>query len=199
MAEPIESGSRTTAGAYSLPVPAWATVMDYVIVSGGEKGGDGTNFSSGQDGADGRVMSGSARVRPGVSLSCSIGGPGNSTSINFVSLSVNSDSGPRHTGSVITVPSVREGDPSVSVDWSVDIGSRGNGGAGGDRGYPNREPPKDPENGSPGTGGGLFWRFRRAAQMPRIGNIAAHDVKIGGQQVQAIYIGTKKVWEKSVN
>lgn len=190
MAEPIESGSRITSG--SIVVPSWATVMDYAAVSDGGDGRDGSTWSSGAPGSNGDLVYGSVKIRPGSTISCSIG---STTTINFTTVVASTSGGPRKSGSTVTVPAI-EGDPSVGSSWAADLGSRGNGGAGGSSGGGD---PDRAGKGSPGTGGGVFWRFRKAAQDVRLGNIRAHDVKIGNKQVQAIYIGTKKVWEKSIN
>lgn len=197
MAEPIETGSRINSGAYSLAVPSWADVIDYVIVGGGGAGSDGGTWTSGADGPDGEVYFGSARVRPGSTLACSVATNSSSanTTINFVSFIVSSASGPSKSSNIVNVSPVIEGDPA-SGSWACDIGARGSGGAGG------RSGSGDPDragSGSPGNGGGLFWRFRKAAQVPRLGTKRAQDIYIGTKKVEAIYIGTKKVWDKSVN
>jgi hypothetical protein len=200
MASPIESGSRTTAGSYTLPVPSWASVVDYFLLGGGKKGTDGTYFSSGDKGEDGRAVTGSVRIRPGSSLSCSIAGPAGDTTINIGGVVYNSSTGSvKPSSNTLSNPSVIEGDPAVAPPWTVSVGTRGDGGAGGSKGDFNSDPRVEGGPGSSGIGGGLYWRFRMAAQIPRIGNIPAIDVKIGTKQVQAIYIGTKKVWEKSAN
>ncbi|UVT31012.1 hypothetical protein SEA_PARVUSTARDA_31 [Gordonia phage ParvusTarda] len=201
MAAPIESGSRTTSGAYSLPVPAWATVIDYFLLGGGKSGSDGTNFGPGSKGDDGKFISGSVRVRPGSSLSCSIAAASGNTTINIGGTVFNSvDGSIKPTDNTLSRSTLVEGDPAVASPWSVSVGTRGDGGSGGSRGLPNADPPVPPGEGEPGTGGGLYWRFRQAAQIPRIGNIPASvDVKIGNKSLVAIYIGTKKVWDKSAN
>ncbi|QFG12342.1 minor tail protein [Gordonia phage Ranch] len=199
MAAPIEAGSRTTTGSYTLPVPSWSDVMDFVIVSGGRKGSDGTPYVSGSRGDNGDVLFGSVKVRPGLSLVCFVGGSDQATTINFVSATMNADSGPEKSSNTVTLTGALEGDPAVPTTWAVDIGTRGNGGAGGAKGDFTTTPSTPGEPGSPGTGGGIFWRFRQAAQVPRLGLIRAQDVKIQNKQVQAIYVGTKKVWDKSLN
>ncbi|QDM56845.1 hypothetical protein SEA_BEAVER_31 [Gordonia phage Beaver] len=200
MAAPIETGSRTTSGAYSLAVPAWASVIDYFLLGGGKGGSDGTNYGPGSKGDDGKFVSGSVRVKPGSSLSCSIAGASAETTINLGGTVFTSGTGTtKPTNNTLSRSTLVEGDPAVASPWSVSVGSRGDGGAGGSRGYTTTDPPTPPGEGEPGTGGGLYWRFRQAAQIPRIGNIPAVDVKSGTKQVQAIYIGTKKVWDKSAN
>ncbi|QFG13541.1 hypothetical protein PBI_LAMBO_31 [Gordonia phage Lambo] len=201
MAAPIESGSRTTSGAYSLPVPAWATVIDYFLLGGGTDGSDGTNYGPGANGDDGKFVSGSVRVRPGSSIACSIAAASGETTINLVSVSATSASGStKPTNNILSRSTLVEGDPAVAPPWTVNVGSRGDGGGGGSRGYTTTDPPTPPGEGEPGTGGGLYWRFRQAAQIPRIGNIPASvDVKIGNKSLVAIYIGTKKVWDKPAN
>ncbi|WPH57978.1 hypothetical protein SEA_LUCKYLEO_30 [Gordonia phage LuckyLeo] len=198
MAEPLETGSRTTSGAYSLVVPSWADVIDYVAVGGGGAGSDGGTWTSGSDGADGEVVSGSVRVRPGSTLACTVAtnSASSNTTINFTSYTVNSSTGPSKPGSTITVSPVIASDPDAGTSWPCNIGTAGNGGAGGMSGAGD---PDRAGSGKPGNSGGLFWRFRMSAQTPRLGARRAQDVKIGSKQVQAIYIGTKKVWEKPVN
>ncbi|ANA85800.1 hypothetical protein PBI_WOES_28 [Gordonia phage Woes] len=195
MAEPIETGSRTSSGSYSLAVPSWADVIDYVIVGGGGAGSDGTSYGSGSDGPDGEVYFGSVRVRPGSTLACSVAtnSASSNTTINFVSYTASSASGPRKSSNIVNVTPVIEGDPASGA-WACDIGTAGNGGAGGSSGVVG-----EPGSGSPGRAGGLFWRFRKAAQVPRLGSKRAQDIYIGTKKVDAIYIGTKKVWEKPVN
>ncbi|UJQ86723.1 hypothetical protein SEA_JALEBI_30 [Gordonia phage Jalebi] len=197
MAEPIETGSRTSSGSYSLAVPSWADVIDYVLVGGGGAGSDGGTWTSGADGADGEVIFGSVRVRPGSTLACSVAtnSASSNTTINFTAYTVSSASGSSKSGSTVNVTPVIEGDPASGA-WACDIGSRGNGGAGGSSGAGD---PDRAGSGSPGTGGGLFWRFRKAAQVPRLGTKRTQDVYVGTKKVEAIYIGTKKVWDKSVN
>ncbi|ATW61123.1 hypothetical protein SEA_HARAMBE_28 [Gordonia phage Harambe] len=191
MAAPIESGSRTTSGSYTLPVPAWANVIDFFLLGGGNDGSDGTTYGSGSRGADGEYVTGSFRVRPGSSLPCSIAAAGGNTTINFGGVVSSSGTGPtKPSSNTLTNSSLMEGDPAVASSWSVNVGSRGDGGAGGSSGG---------GSGAPGTGGGLYWRFRIAAQTPRVGTKLVEDIRIGSKQVQAIYIGTKKVWEKPVN
>lgn len=197
MAEPLETGSRTTSGEYSLVVPSWADVMDYVIVGGGGPGSDGSTWGMGSPGVDGEVVFDSVRVRPGSTLACSVAtnSSSSSTTINFTSYTATSAIGPRKSSSTVNVTPVIEGEP-VSGAWACDIGSRGDGGAGGSSGGGN---PDNAGSGKPGNGGGLFWRFRKAAQVPRLGTKRAQDVYVGTKKVEAIYIGTKKVWDKSVN
>ncbi|WNM67177.1 hypothetical protein SEA_ERUTAN_31 [Gordonia phage Erutan] len=201
MAEPIETGSRTTAGSYSLPVPAWATVIDFFLLAGGKKGTDGTNYGPGSKGDDGKFVTGSFRVRPGSALPCVIGGASADTTINFGGVVTTSATGvTKPSSNTLTNSSLLEGDPAVDASYSIDVGTRGDGGDGGSRGYTTTDPPTPPGDGEPGTGGGLYWRFRQAAQIPRIGNIPASvDVKIGNKSLVAIYIGTKKVWDKPAN
>ncbi|WNM65971.1 hypothetical protein SEA_BIRTHDAYBOY_32 [Gordonia phage BirthdayBoy] len=197
MAEPIETGSRINSGAYSLAVPSWADVIDYVIVGGGGPGSDGGTWTSGADGADGEVVSGSVRVRPGSTLACSVAtnSASSNTTINFTAYTVSSSTGPSKSSNIVNVSPVIEGDPASGA-WACDIGSRGNGGAGGSSGSGDAA---NAGSGQPGNGGGLFWRFRKAAQVPRLGTKRAQDIYIGTKKVEAIYIGTKKVWDKSVN
>lgn len=197
MAEPIETGSRTSSGSYSLAVPSWADVIDYVLVGGGGAGSDGGTWTSGSPGADGEVVSGSVRVRPGSTLACSVAtnSASSNTTINFTAYTVSSASGPSKSSNTVNVSPVIEGDPAAS-SWACNVGSAGNGGAGGSSGAGD---PDRAGEGKPGNSGGLFWRFRKAAQVPRLGTKRAQDVYVGTKKVEAIYIGTKKVWDKSVN
>ncbi len=197
MSSPLEEGSRTTPGSnITLQMPAWATLMDYILVAGGGTGTYGSpNYTPGQPGYYGQALYGSVKVLPGLNMTYTVGNNAANSILHIGSTTITAtQTTTRGTLSrTIDVTPLKVSDPGVADPWSKLIGLNGAGGAAGAAG--------DGTAGSGGAGGAgqsgaLFWRFRIGAQEVRVGTQIATRIYIGTSAPDTIRIGTTQVWEK---